>query len=191
MAQLISDDGLPETNSYASIEFANDYWDTSPYSATWDDASDDDKIRALITASRQLDTWFEWKGAISDLNQGLLWPRTGVLRPGVARDQGTVSLQTDWGVPFGGMLDPDVVPVIIRQATCEYAGQLLVSNRMADSDIETQGINSVNAGPVSITFKSGVEAKPVPDAVMVMCSQLGYPRGKSGFGSGGVNILRG
>ena len=59
----------------------------------------------------------------------------------------------------------DIIPEELQEATAEYARQLLASDRAGDSDIETQGITSIKAGPVTLTFKDSVYAKVVPDAV--------------------------
>ena len=39
-------------NSYATLSDSNDYFDTSPDSSTWTNKSDDEKKRALISATR-------------------------------------------------------------------------------------------------------------------------------------------
>src|SRR5690349_2139070 len=96
--------GGAASNSYATLQDAADYHDTHPYSSVWDDADDDQKTRALITATRMLDDWFEWKGAISTTTQALLWPRSGVLRPGVAQDEPD-AVRNAWHEPFGVLLD--------------------------------------------------------------------------------------
>jgi hypothetical protein len=179
------------SNSYCSIVFANEYHDTVvQYEAEgtpWEDAGDDEKCRALVTATRLLDVWFDWFGDISTLTQRLMWPRRGVLRPGIS--EGVVGSETvnPWHEPFQTLLDSDTVPERIKEATAELARHLLVSNRSADSDIETQGIKSLTAGPVSLTF-AGAVAKPVPDAVLVMVSTLGTKRSRSG---GTVHMYRG
>jgi hypothetical protein len=73
-------------------------------------------------------------------------------------------------------VDIHTVPVEIQQATAEYARQLLVSDRTADSAIQTQGITAVKAGPVSVDFKDSVFAKAVPDSVYYLVpSSWGYP----------------
>ena len=42
-------------NSYVTLSEANDYFDTSPDSSTWTNKTDDQKKRALISATR----WFD------------------------------------------------------------------------------------------------------------------------------------
>lgn len=187
MATINAEAGSTTANSYASLEDAAAYHDTHPYAATWDDADEDQKVRALITATRTLDTWFDWNGDISSLTQRLLWPRRGVLRPGISPGMQDVR-RNDWHEPFGVLLDSATVPVIIAEATSELARQLLDSNRTADSDVESQGIRSLKAGPVDITFSSATTAKPIPDAVMAMATQLGRYKGRDGAA---VDLFRG
>lgn len=178
------------SNSYVTLTEANTYHETSLYSSAWDDASDDERNRALVTATRMLDTWFEWFGDATTLSQALLWPRRGVLKPGISEGQATTGTFTNpWHEPFAHLMDQDVVPDIIKNATCELARNLLVSDRTADSDIQTQGITNLKAGPIELSFSSGAAAKPIPDAVMVMCTQLGRPRNRSGNGM--VQLYRG
>lgn len=175
-------------NSYATLAESNTYHEAHPYSTTWDDAGTDERNRALVTATRMLDLWFDWHGESTTLTQALLWPRRGVLKPGVSSVEVPDIVTNNWHEPFGVLLDQDVVPVLIRDATCELARHLLASDRTADSDIQTQGIEALSAGPVSLRFKASVEAKPIPDAVMVMCSKLGIPRSRTG--SGGTRMYR-
>jgi hypothetical protein len=76
---------------------------------------------------------------------------------------------------------PDTeIPPELKDATAEYARQLLVGDRVGDSDIETLGITSVTAGPVSLTFKESVFAKAVPDAVFYLIpDHWGYPKSRA------------
>jgi hypothetical protein len=181
--------GGANANSYVTNAACDTYHESHPYSSAWDDASADEQNRALVTATRNLDLWFEWFGQVTTLTQRLLWPRRGVLKPGISDGQVSAVGPNDWDEPFGVLLDQDEIPQVIKDATCELARSLLVSDRTADSDVEAQGIESLRAGPVSIAFKGSVTAKPIPDAVMVMCTQVGRLRPKSG--AGGVTIYRG
>jgi len=177
------------SNSYCDLDYADAYHEAFSYPEAWEDAGEDDKNRALVTATRLLDTWFEWFGEVTTLTQALLWPRRGVLKPGISETQPVSLAANDWHEPFGVLLDQDVVPIIIQNATSEMARTLLEGNRNSDSDIETQGIEFIKAGPVELKFKGGVTAKPIPDSVMAMCTQVGRLRPKSG--AGGVTLYRG
>ena len=174
------------SNSYATIAEADAYHETHPYASAWENAGDDEKCRALVTATRLLDVWFDWYGSITSLAQRLSWPRSGVLRPNIA-DGAVGTIDNPWHEPFAVQLDPDEIPDLLIESTSELARQLLVSDRTADSDTETQGLKSIKAGPVALEFGT-VVAKPIPDAVMVMASQLGRPHSRSG--SGAVTMYR-
>lgn len=165
--------GGVDANSYITIADANTYFETVSYSSTWDDAADDDKCRALQTATRQLDTSFDFVGFVSSSTQALLWPRDEVIGPN------------------GYAEDSDAIPVRIQQATAELAQQLLASNRQADSDTETEGIQRLRLGAgLEIYFKSSVVAKPIPDVVATLVGDYGRLRGKGG-GGGAITLLRG
>ena len=62
-------------NSYVTLTEANSYFETVPSSTTWDDKTVDQKNRALIAATRWIDT-FVYQGDRCDENQALKFPRT-------------------------------------------------------------------------------------------------------------------
>ena len=62
-------------NSYVTLTEANSYFETVPDSSTWTDKTDDQKNRALISATRWIDT-FVYQGDRCDENQALKFPRT-------------------------------------------------------------------------------------------------------------------
>jgi hypothetical protein len=166
---IVATSGSVTANSYATIAEADLYFETHPYSSVWDDASDDEKCRALVTATRLLDTWYEWNGIVSSSTQALLWPRQDAYGP-----NGYLHLSNE-------------IPERIVQATAELAKALLVSDRTADSDLQTQGITSLRAGSVALTFQNAM-AKPIPDAVDALVSV--YGRRRSVSGSGTVHLYR-
>lgn len=176
-------------NSYVTLVEADTYHEGVLYSEAWDDATDDEKNRALVTATSMLDVWFEWFGDATTLTQRLFWPRRGVLKPGVSDGQIQSAVVNDWHEPYGHLLDQDVVPDLIKEATSELARNLLIEDRTADSETQTQGLKSLKAGPVALEFTGSGGAKPIPDAVMVKCTLLGRPRHKSG--SGAIQMYRG
>ena len=62
------------SNSYATLAEANTYFETVPEESTWDDKTDDQKNRALISACRWIDT-LKFLGDRCDNDQALQWPR--------------------------------------------------------------------------------------------------------------------
>jgi hypothetical protein len=61
-------------NSYVTLAEANTYFETVPDSTTWDDKTDDQKNRALISATRWIDNQVFY-GDRCDVEQALSWPR--------------------------------------------------------------------------------------------------------------------
>lgn len=89
-----------------------------------------------------------WTGEISTSTQALPWGRTGMY------DR------------LGRAIASNVIPQELKDATSELAGQLELSDRTLDSDIIVQGITSVKAGSVALTFKENIAAQVLPDAVI-------------------------
>jgi len=157
--------GSATANAYVSLAVANQYHlDRPPVGTTWSAASDDAKTQAILWATKLLDSPSNWvwiAGYPTTATQALLWPRAGV------------TTRNGWEeVP------DDTVPIEVQHATAEYARQLLVSDMAGNSDIETQGIKQITADVVTLIFKDGVKAKPVPDTVVYLIpSTWGYPAG--------------
>ena len=61
-------------NSYVTLAEANTYFETVPDSTTWDNKTDDQKKRALISATRWIDS-LNFYGDRCDDGQALKWPR--------------------------------------------------------------------------------------------------------------------
>jgi len=142
-------------NSYCTLAEADQYQDDRPaVSTTWADASENNKIRALLWATQLMESLFDWNGYASTTTQALGWPRQGLLeRIDVA-------------------LDSDTVPQEVKDAQSEYARQLLVTNRAQDNDLEAQSISSIKAGSVALVFDSSAAYnKVVPDAVYLLIPQ--------------------
>jgi hypothetical protein len=167
MPTLVATPGAQNANSYCDRVTADAYWDTVPSSyttyITWQAASTTDKDRSLITATRVIDERYEWDGYPTFQYQNLDWPRQGM----IARNR------RDW-------LSDSIIPAELQYATAEFAGQLLVADRRADSDIQRLKITSIRAGPVSLSFdrlERGVINNPLPDAMMALIPEWwGVPR---------------
>ena len=152
---LVATSKSTTANSYCTLAEADQYQDDRPaVSTTWADASENNKIRALLWATKLMESLFDWTGYASTTTQALGWPRMGLL------ERIDVSL------------DSDTVPSEIKDAQAEYARQLLVANRAQDNDIESQSISSIKAGSVALQFDSSAAYnKVVPDAVYLMIPQ--------------------
>ena len=135
-------------NSYCTLAEADQYHDDRPaVSTTWADASENNKIRALLWATKLMESLFTWTAYATTTTQALGWPRTGLL------DR------------IDASLDSDTVPEEVKNAEAEFARQWLVANRGQDNEIESQGIAAIKAGSVFLQFTASQYNKVVPDVV--------------------------
>lgn len=159
--------GSTTANAYVTLAVANQYHEDRPaVGTTWASATNDQKNAAILWATKLLDALWVWVGWSTDESQALLWPRQGIpTRNGF------------------GNIPNNQIPIELQYACAEYARQLLVGDLAGNSDIETQGIKALTAGPVSLTFKDNVTAKPVPDTVVYLIPrEWGYPVSRNGSG---------
>jgi len=154
------------SNSYATLLEAAAYHDARiPLPTPWV-ATGDVPTRALIMATRVLETLSvanralrvdgqsryyytnrAWTGTPATTTQRLAWPRTGM------RDRN------------GNDILSTVIPQDLKDATAELAGQLLMSDSTLDNAVSVGGIKSVSAGSVAVTFKDMIERHVLPDLV--------------------------
>ncbi len=162
--------GASNATSYCSVAEADAYFESSPFSETWDAATDDEKCRALVTATRLLDEQFDWFGSVVTSLQKLLWPRNGM------RGRN------------GFYVEDTVIPQDLKEMTAQLASDLLDGNRTADNTAQTDGILSFKAGPIEATFKNPT-GKVLPDAVIYGLAHYGTPRDAVG-GDGMIRLER-
>lgn len=166
MPIIIATPGASNANSYETHAEANTYFDerlllTPPWLASGEE-------RVLIMATRVLDVTAQpgktyitlpngsgyyrarrtWTGTPATATQRLAWPRTGMY------DRN------------GNAIDPGVIPQELKDAESELAGQLLRADRTLDNDVIVQGLTSLRAGPVSLSFREGIMPQVLPDAVL-------------------------
>lgn len=130
---LVHSAGDPAANSYVSLTEANTYFDARLYSTAWTGAVDDDeRRRALITATRNLEP-LPWDGYRSTLTQRLQWPRSGC---------------TDadgYGIAF------DAIPEAVRNACCEEAIDLLSKGSDPGAVDPLANFLSLKVGPIAVS----------------------------------------
>lgn len=168
---LIATPGTADANSYPDLAYATAYFTNRVAMPGWENADDQEAL--LIMGTRSLDmilspyreffppkngqagyykTRVTWTGAPTvPAVQALAWPRTGMFNRN--------------GYPIGEMIIPDD----LKNAVCEYAGVLGGKDLLLDNDVAVQGITSVRAGSVSVTFADGaaMTSKMLPDAVLI------------------------
>ena len=115
---LIKEDGTGkvDANSYASSGDGDAYFEGHLYASAWTAASTANKEKALVFATRLIDSQYQFNGVKANDDQALQWPREDCRDPDA----------DGW---LGGKVLPDVVPTLVVQATCEMARELLILDR--------------------------------------------------------------
>lgn len=151
--------GLSTADTYVdpTAAAAVDYMANHLHAAAWVAASAPDKVRAVIMATRTLDTAFEWKGYAVSTEQALGWPRR-------------VTATRRLTIP------DDAVPTRVWQATLEMAQSLLVTDRT--TDVAAQGVNKIALGDGALSLDltppaSSPPASMVPNYISAMLRDYG------------------
>lgn len=156
--------GGANADTYATVAEADAYHAARLHATSWSGATTPTKEAALKEACRLLDAAFPWTGAAVASTQALCWPRSGM------SDRNGFAIATT------------VIPKALKDAQAEFARQLIDADRAADNDAEKQGLTSVKAGPVALTFRDssvksdedlraqevGAINRIVPDAVRLL-----------------------
>ncbi len=163
MATLDATVGGATSNSYTTLAEALAYYETRTPIAGWENA--DDQSALLMMATRVLDamarphttyhpgpppyhlTSSTWTGAPATTTQRLAWPRTGMY------DQN------------GNAIPSNVLPQDLKDAVSELAGHLGTTDLTLDNSVIVQGLKSMSAGSVSLSFKDMIERHVIPDFI--------------------------
>lgn len=163
MATLDATVGGAASNSYLTLAEAATYFEMRTTVPGWETADEQEVL--LMMATRVMDamarphsTYYPgppphtitsgaWTGAPATTTQRLAWPRTGMY------DQN------------GNVIASNVIPLDLKYATAELAGQLGTADSTVDNSVQIQGITSIRAGSVALTFKDMIERHVIPDMV--------------------------
>ena len=162
-------------NSYVTLAEADSYFETVPDSTTWDNKTDDQKNRALISATRWIDNHVFY-GDRCDVEQALSWPRNNYH---VDRVELTCS----------------VIPADIKYATYELARALANDTESITGSTGDTGLyEAVKLGDLEVKYNTASQAtgtvNNVFDVYPWLQSYLGaYCLG--GSGSYQVRLVRG
>ena len=162
-------------NSYVTLAEADTYFETTPESSTWDNKTDDQKNRALISATRWIDS-LVFEGDRCDENQALKWPRNNYH---VDRVELTCS----------------AIPNNIKYAQYELARALANDTESITGNKGTDGVyEKVKMGDMEVEYNTDSQSvgmvNNVFDVYPWLQSYLGaYCRG--GAGSFQVAVVRG
>jgi hypothetical protein len=159
--------GGAASNSFCTVAEAQSYFDSRLPLAGWDNADSQDvllamatrllenfatSIRQLVPATNGIAAYYRtarhWTGSPASTTQKLSWPRIGMFDGN------------------GNVIDPTTIPDALKQAEAEFAGQLGSADRTLDNDVIAQGLRSIRAGSVALTFKDQFVKQVVPDAVL-------------------------
>lgn len=123
------------TNSYISIADADIYFACRIHSEVWSTATDDDKAKALISATRQIDR-LSFKGRKILTNQALAFPRYPQGYICSSNIQPSISID---------------VPQKVKDATCEESYVLLkgISKRI---ELQQQGVKQARIGDIEEVY---------------------------------------
>lgn len=160
MSEIFTD-GVPITqasftNSYVTLDEAQDYFDARLSTDAWDDAEDTDKQKSLYQATRLIDR-LNFEGLKWDPVQVLEFPR-----------RYTVTIDWTTQPPTYTPVNEQVVPLEIKIATCEIALYLLDG---VDPEQELNNLSSTSQGYGSIresydrTIRSEHYRAGIPSAV--------------------------
>lgn len=168
---LISTPGAADANSYADVTFADDYFDTRLGSSAWKVGnSDENKEASLIQATRILDADYDWVGYRHDDVQALGWPRSFAPNP-----------DTRWITLDGQYIDNTIIPIQVKQATCELAISIVTSIGYTG---DVNDLRNIQVGPIKLGINTLTSTYAIPKTVMELLRRWGKYQG----GSGGSTI---
>ena len=180
---LIKEDGtgLVDANSYASAADGDAFHDGHLYASAWTAATTGNKEKALVMATRLIDAEYQFNGFRAHDAQALQWPRVRCVD--VDRNG---SPFFPLSVNLGRYLDSDKVPARVRDATCDMARELLVTDRTAPPSGE--GLKYNNVGTTQTGYDKRDRRPVISQLAQAMLAKLGAPM--NGM-SGAVRLVRG
>jgi hypothetical protein len=146
-----------DINSYCSLEEAESYFENRLDVAAWEEASEDEKGKALVTATMLLDN-LEWSGVMATDTQTLAFPRIGEF----------LDSRKGWVV----QMDP--TPARVQQAQKELAYHLLNNDGLLD---DTGSVTSLKIGS-SINLERIGAASGLPPIVKTLIRPMLYNQGR-------------
>lgn len=130
--------GLTDSNSYVSVDFADDYFSARGVSG-WETLEEEAKEQALIKATDYIDNVFQWHGKKASSEQALRFPRN--------------NLYDYEGNEITG------IPVNLMQAVCDAAVLVSEGTELFQTQEANGNVVSEKIGELSFTYqKSTSEA---------------------------------
>lgn len=163
---IIADVGGATSNSYVTLAEADTYFASRLYTTDWDNASVDDKSKALITATARIDQE-KFYGERETSTQALAFPRTGL------------------GYLDGIYLD-GIIPTQLKEATYELAKYML-SVDMSKPSVDTGTQKKVKVGSIEVEYaidkndNVSQSFDTLPPFVMALLGDISRTVSNSGF----------
>lgn len=149
MPTLVATAGSATANSYATVAEGDTYFDERVQSTNWTgEASADVKERALIMATRRIDT-LRFEGDKTTSGQALKWPRIDAFDDNLDE------------------YDTTVVPAIVKHATFEEALRILNDNASSKDTFAPTGLESftrAKVGPLEVEIDKSFRPGELNDA---------------------------
>ena len=166
---LIKEDGTgkPDANTFALAADGDAYHDGHLYASAWTAATTANKEKALVMASRLIDSQFQFNGFKRLSTQALQWPRRECRDPDLEAGviPGLLLLR-------GPYLDETKVPPLLVNGSAELARELLKADRTDDPDGE--GLKSFRLeGSLRIDFDAKDRQPAVTRIVQTMLGKHG------------------
>ena len=167
---LIKEDGTgrADANAYANATDGDAYHDGHLYATAWTGATAEQKVAALVMATRLIDGQFQFEGLKTKSAQALQWPRENCHDP-----DGT------------DVLPGDAVPKAVVDATCEMARELLIVDRTAAP--EGEGLKYENTGTTQKGYDKNDTRPVISRVAQGMLAKLGTLLNRK---SGVVRLVR-
>lgn len=147
MPTVIATPGAADANSFVTAAECTAYLDARLNSGAWTTASNDDKDRAVIEATRTLDV-LGWVGSHVTTTQVLAWPRAWAIDPDAPRSFPGEKYEEIY-------YSTAIIPQRVKDATCELALEFLKAGTTDLAALPaTDGVISETVGPLSTTYAS-------------------------------------
>jgi hypothetical protein len=168
MITLIKEDGTcrADANSYADVADGDDYHAGHLYASAWTAATAEQKMAALVMASRLIDAEFQFLGTRVTAAQALQWPRAKCPDP----DSPMVAMTPLMPMP-SNYVRYDTVPHAVVIATCEVARAMLIEDRTANPLGE--GLKFTGLGSSQTSFDKTDRRPIIPYIAQAMLLKYG------------------
>jgi hypothetical protein len=160
-------EGSPTSNSYSTVEFADDYISLFyPEHEAWGNMTEDQKKMVLVYSTRYLDSLLVWTSTLRKEEQALSFPRK------------------EFHDSDGRKVKEDVIPSILTEITVEFAVEHLVNGLSR----ELLKISREDFADTSDSYASPklIKSSNVVYEVMLELMHIGYGRNRGSL----VNIWR-